>query len=69
MSADLTKSPDPTTTAPAGETAISGAEIVLDEVVKQYPGQKSPAVESLSLSIPAGEIVMARPQKDRRQER
>ena len=31
---------------------------MLDDVVKQYPGQKSPAVESLSLTIPAGEIVM-----------
>ncbi len=52
----------PEQTAPEGEqhatTEVSGAEIVLDEVVKQYPGQKTPAVESLSLTIPAGEIVM-----------
>ena len=37
---------------------VSGAEIVLENVVKQYPGQKTPAVDSLSLTIPAGEIVM-----------
>ncbi len=42
--------------APAAE--VSGAEIVLDDVVKQYPGQKTPAVDKLSLTIPAGEIVM-----------
>jgi len=50
------------TTAPektsAGDEQISGAEIVLQDVVKQYPGQKVPAVRSLSLTIPAGEIVM-----------
>ena len=40
------------------ETQVSGAEIVLEDVVKQYPGQKTPAVDSLSLTIPAGEIVM-----------
>ena len=38
--------------------AISGAELKLDEVVKKYPGQKIAAVQSLSLTIPAGEIVM-----------
>ena len=54
MTTDLTK-PD---TAGPGDTAISGAEIVLEDVVKQYPGQKVPAVKGLSLTIPAGEIVM-----------
>lgn len=39
------------------ERAISGAELRLEDVVKRYPGQKVPAVESLSLTIPAGEIV------------
>ncbi|WP_139977945.1 ABC transporter ATP-binding protein [Nocardioides litoris] len=57
MSTDLSKTPD-TTTGTTTEASISGAEIVLDEVVKQYPGQKVPAVQSLSLTIPAGEIVM-----------
>ncbi|MFT4083604.1 MAG: ABC transporter ATP-binding protein [Nocardioides sp.] len=37
---------------------ISGVEITLDNVVKRYPGQKAPAVDSLSLTIPAGEVVM-----------
>lgn len=37
---------------------VSGAEIVFDKVEKIYPGQKTPAVNSLSLTIPAGEIVM-----------
>ncbi|TWH01982.1 osmoprotectant transport system ATP-binding protein [Nocardioides sp. J9] len=37
---------------------ISGAELVLTDVVKKYPGQKTAAVEGLSLTIPAGEIVM-----------
>ncbi|MDN5746108.1 MAG: ABC transporter ATP-binding protein [Nocardioidaceae bacterium] len=37
---------------------VSGAELVLTDVVKQYPGQKVAAVNSLSLTIPAGEIVM-----------
>ncbi|GAA1478354.1 betaine/proline/choline family ABC transporter ATP-binding protein [Nocardioides aestuarii] len=51
------------TTAPEQETTsqqggVSGAEIVLEDVVKQYPGQDVPAVDQLSLTIPAGEIVM-----------
>ena len=60
MTTDLTKQPDAGADAEtaAGETAISGAEIVLEDVVKQYPGQKVPAVKGLSLTIPAGEIVM-----------
>ncbi len=39
-------------------TTISGAEIQLDQVVKRYSGQPNPAVRGLSLTIPAGEIVM-----------
>jgi osmoprotectant transport system ATP-binding protein len=54
MTADLTKEP----VADDPGSAISGAEIVLDNVVKKYPGQHVAAVESLSLTIPAGEIVM-----------
>ena len=42
----------------AEENQVSGAEIVLEEVVKKYPGQDAPAVDRLSLTIPAGEIVM-----------
>ncbi|GAA5154038.1 betaine/proline/choline family ABC transporter ATP-binding protein [Nocardioides marinquilinus] len=54
---DLTKDEqgEPSST---GGGEVSGAEIVLRDVVKQYPGQKTPAVQSLSLTIPAGEIVM-----------
>jgi osmoprotectant transport system ATP-binding protein len=34
----------------------AAAEIVFDHVTKRYPGQKGPAVDDLSLTIPAGEI-------------
>ncbi|GAB2911005.1 ATP-binding cassette domain-containing protein [Rhodococcus aerolatus] len=37
---------------------VAGAEIVLDNVVKSYPGQKEPAVKNVSMTIPAGEIVV-----------
>ncbi|HET8602781.1 MAG TPA: ABC transporter ATP-binding protein [Marmoricola sp.] len=49
---------DPQDRTGDGARAISGAEIELREVTKRYPGQKAPAVESLSLTVPAGEIVM-----------
>ncbi|MEV2220397.1 ATP-binding cassette domain-containing protein [Nocardia vinacea] len=39
-------------------SAVSGGEIVLDEVTKHYPGQRDPAVDRVSLTIPAGEIVV-----------
>ncbi|MBE0009674.1 MULTISPECIES: ABC transporter ATP-binding protein [unclassified Arthrobacter] len=38
--------------------AITGASILLDKVTKRYPGQDSPAVDGLTLEIPAGKIVM-----------
>ena len=47
--------------APEHHTAdrgVSGAEIVFDNVTKTYSGQKVPAVDGLSLTVPAGEIVM-----------
>ncbi|MEI5672899.1 MULTISPECIES: ABC transporter ATP-binding protein [unclassified Nocardioides] len=37
---------------------VSGAEIALENVTKRYPGQKTAAVDGLTLTIPAGEIVM-----------
>ncbi|WP_225726635.1 MULTISPECIES: ABC transporter ATP-binding protein [unclassified Nocardia] len=40
------------------DTVTSGVEIVLDAVTKRYPGQRDPAVESVSMRIPAGEIVV-----------
>ena len=36
--------------------AGAAAELVFDHVTKRYPGQARPAVEDLSLTIPAGEI-------------
>ncbi|MEV6555559.1 ATP-binding cassette domain-containing protein [Nocardia sp. NPDC051756] len=40
------------------ESAVSGEEIVLDAVTKRYPGQHDPAVDAVSMTIPAGEIVV-----------
>ena len=54
----MTATHETSTPAADRDEAISGAEIRLEDVVKKYPGQKSPAVDSLSLTIPAGEIVM-----------
>ena len=50
-----------TETATAGSDTAEqrhGAEIVLDSVTKHYPGQRDPAVEEFSITIPAGEIVV-----------
>jgi osmoprotectant transport system ATP-binding protein len=43
---------------PEDNPALSGqaAEIVFDGVTKRYPGRTQPAVDNLSLAIPAGEI-------------
>ncbi|WP_327147234.1 ATP-binding cassette domain-containing protein [Nocardia sp. NBC_01329] len=41
-----------------GAPAVSGVEIVLDAVTKQYPGQRDPAVDAVTMTIPAGEIVV-----------
>ncbi|QGV66828.1 ABC transporter ATP-binding protein [Clavibacter nebraskensis] len=43
-----------TTTTPE----ISGRSILLDGVTKRYPGQAKPAVDGITLEIPAGNIVM-----------
>ncbi|WP_370619572.1 betaine/proline/choline family ABC transporter ATP-binding protein [Mumia sp. Pv 4-285] len=40
------------------ETQVHGQRILLDGVTKRYPGQKAPAVDDITLEIPAGEIVM-----------
>jgi osmoprotectant transport system ATP-binding protein len=42
----------------ATEDAVSGVEIQLDQVTKRYPGQKQPAVDSFSMTIDPGEIVI-----------
>ncbi|WP_051407011.1 ABC transporter ATP-binding protein [Nocardia sp. CNY236] len=44
-------------TAPTPPT-VSGVGIELDAVTKHYPGQRDPAVAQVSLTIPAGEIVV-----------
>jgi osmoprotectant transport system ATP-binding protein len=36
--------------------ATEAAELVFDEATKQYPGRPRPAVDRLSLTVPAGEI-------------
>ncbi|MFD3507039.1 ABC transporter ATP-binding protein [Nocardia sp. NPDC058666] len=45
-------------TSSAVKPAVSGEEIVLDQVTKRYPEQAQPAVEEVSMTIPAGEIVV-----------
>lgn len=45
--------------AKAPDSAATGGEVIrLEEISKQFPGQGSPAVETLNLEIPAGEIVV-----------
>src|SRR5438045_2419867 len=36
--------------------ATAAVELVFDRVTKRYPGQPTPAVDDLSLTIPAGDI-------------
>ncbi len=50
-----TRSSGPTSTsAPTGNATLSGVPIVLDEVTKVFPGQSRPAVDRVSLELPAG---------------
>jgi osmoprotectant transport system ATP-binding protein len=42
----------------AGQQAARGGRIELEELTKRYPGQAEPAVDNVSMSIPAGEIVV-----------
>jgi osmoprotectant transport system ATP-binding protein len=46
-----------TTTTPRAPE-VSGRSILLDGVTKRYPGQAKPAVDGITLEIPAGKIVM-----------
>lgn len=50
-----TTTPVTTTTT---DRRVSGVSIRLDGVTKRYPGQDRPAVDDVSLEIPAGETVM-----------
>ncbi|MGY1855718.1 ABC transporter ATP-binding protein [Modestobacter sp. SYSU DS0290] len=54
MSETTTPTNDPTTP----DRQVSGVSIRLDGVTKRYPGQDRPAVDEVSLEIPAGETVM-----------
>ncbi|GGN70368.1 ABC transporter ATP-binding protein [Nocardia rhizosphaerihabitans] len=49
---------DTATSTDTAAAAVSGVEIVLDRVTKRYPDQHDPAVEEVSMTIPAGEIVV-----------
>ena len=51
----MTDPATPTRDADAGTDAgVSGVPIVLDEVTKVFPGQDTPAVDHVSLKLPAG---------------
>jgi osmoprotectant transport system ATP-binding protein len=39
-----------------GNNGTDAASVVYEQVTKRYPGQESPAVQDLSLEVPAGEI-------------
>ena len=42
----------------AGSDGVGGARILLDGVTKRYDARSAPAVDNITLEIPAGEIVM-----------
>ena len=50
--------PTSTPEQPLHAEGITGASILLDKVTKRYPGQAKPAVDGLTLEIPAGKMVM-----------
>jgi osmoprotectant transport system ATP-binding protein len=47
---------DPAQTSTASPAGRQAATLELRDVVKRYPGQEEPAVDHLSLEVPAGEI-------------
>lgn len=49
---------DTETRSAGADSAVSGVDIVLDGVTKRYPGQRDPAVGNVSMTIPAGEVVV-----------
>jgi osmoprotectant transport system ATP-binding protein len=49
---------EPAATAGAPDRRVSGVPIHLEGVTKRYPGQDRPAVDDVTLEIPAGEMVM-----------
>jgi osmoprotectant transport system ATP-binding protein len=52
----------PSAVAPSGTSAeneaISGVEIQLENVTKRYPGTSEPAVRDVTMTVPAGKIVV-----------
>ena len=57
MSEILSEAP-PAAVRPVPERRVSGVPIRLEGVTKRYPGQQRPAVDDVSLEVPAGETVM-----------
>jgi osmoprotectant transport system ATP-binding protein len=53
-----TSAPNTNQSFSSADADVSGVDIEMIDVVKKYPGTKRPAVDRLSLHIPAGEIVM-----------
>ena len=54
----MSETSNPSLTPGAAAKPITGASILLDTVTKRYPGQEKPAVDGLTMEIPAGKIVM-----------
>lgn len=46
------------TNVDSNSSSVSGKAILLERVTKRYPGQTSPAVDAITLEIPAGKIVV-----------
>jgi osmoprotectant transport system ATP-binding protein len=44
--------------AAGGGSSVSGVEIQLEQVTKRYPGSRQPAVDDVTMTIPAGKIVI-----------
>jgi osmoprotectant transport system ATP-binding protein len=55
---DRTAHPLSTAKDPATDADPSGVEIQLADVTKRYHGQREPAVDGVTMTIPAGEIVI-----------
>ena len=58
MSEHITSPQAESAGTPTALTGITGASILLDRVTKRFPGQARPAVDGLTMEIPAGKIVM-----------
>jgi osmoprotectant transport system ATP-binding protein len=54
----VSEAPAATRSAETDSGPVSGAEVVLENVVKRYPGQQAAAVNELCMTINAGEIAM-----------